>query len=72
MKITLTDIIVFFAGLGILVSVLLLIGTAGAIECDSITVKDSIPRVIICLIILVVSVFGITKFESEENAYDRL
>lgn len=72
MKITLTDIIGFFAGVSIFISVLFLIGIAGAIECDSLTIKESISRIIVCLVILGVSVVGITKIESEENKYDRL
>lgn len=55
------------------VSIIMLIGTAGAIERDSITLADGIKRGIIWVVILAFSVIGIVHEErEEENIYDRL
>lgn len=72
MKITLDDIITVLCGIGIAAAVFLLIGTAGAIETDGLTFKEGAIRCAIYLVVLVVSVFGLTKMESEENVYDKL
>ena len=71
--ITLDDVISFLSFLGIIVSVGLLIMTAGGIDCDSITMSDGIKYGIIAFIVLIASVIGINKIEKgEESVYDRL
>lgn len=59
--------------LGAFISIIMLIGTAGAIECDSIALGEGVKRGIIWIAILVCSVIGIVHEEKEEeNVYDRL
>lgn len=60
--------------LGAFISIIMLIGTAGAVDCDTITLTDGVKRGAIWLIILVCSVIGIIHEErkEEEGIYDRL
>lgn len=67
------EVIATLALLGAFISIIMLIGTAGAIECDSITLAEGTKRGIIWIVILAVSVIGIIHEEKEEeNIYDKL
>jgi len=71
---TLEEILAGLCLLGLVVSFIMLVGTAGAVECDNIDVATAVRRGIAWLIIMLFSVSGIVKFnnESEEDIYDRL
>lgn len=66
------DIIGTVSIIGLLVSFIMLVGTAGAIECDTITMADGIKRIAIWLIVFICSAIGILHVEKEEDIYDRL
>jgi hypothetical protein len=58
--------------LSLAVTFILLVGTAGAIECDSITISTGVKRGIVLIVLLIASVIGIVKTEKEDDEYDRL
>lgn len=67
------EVIATIALLAAFISIIMLIGTAGAIECDSITLAEGTKRGLIWIAILVFSVIGIVHEEREEESiYDRL
>ena len=68
----LDDIIGTVSIFGILISFFVLIGTAGAIDCDDLALSDGIRRGSIWLVILICSVIGIVHVEKEEDIYDKL
>ena len=68
----LADIIGTISLFGLLISILMLIGTAGAVDCDTITLTDGVKRGAIWLIILVCSVIGIIREEREDDVYGGL
>ena len=74
MKITLNDIITLLSALGIAGSVLTIIATAGAVDCNNITLTHGTIICGICLVVLALSIFGLIKMErdEEESIYDRL
>lgn len=74
MKITLNDIITLLSALGIAGSVLTIIATAGAVDCNNITMTKAAIISGICLVVLALSIFGLIKMEKkeEESVYDRL
>ena len=68
----LADIIGTVSLFGILISMLMLIGTAGAIDCDTVTLAEGIKKGSIWIIIMICSVIGIIHEEKDEGKYDRL
>lgn len=71
---TLDDLISLFSILGALLSIIMLIGVAGAAYCDSITLVEATKKSIIWIVILICCVIGIMHEErkEEEGKYDRL
>ena len=71
---TLDDLISLFSILGALLSIIMLIGVAGAAYCDSITLVEATKKSIIWIVILICCVIGIMYEErkEEEGKYDRL
>ena len=67
MKTRLMDAITALSLIGLAVSLFIMIGTAGAIECDTITVKDGVIRCSICMGVLILSTIGLTKMEKAET-----
>lgn len=53
-------------------SILLLIGIAGAVDVDQMTVRESIPRGIFFIVVLILGVAGILFVEKDEDEYGRL
>lgn len=53
-------------------SILLLIGIAGAVDVDQMTLSASIPRGIFLIITLILGVAGILFVEKDEDEYGRL
>ena len=58
--------------IGLIVSFIMLVGTAGAIECDTITAADGIKRGAIWLGIMIASVICIVRLEGDDDEYRRL
>ena len=58
--------------LGILISLTVIIGTAGAVDCNELEIIDAAKRFGICVAILILSIIGIAKTEQEEDIYGRL
>lgn len=72
-EMTLNDLISLFSIIGILVSLVMLVGVAGAVDCDSITLLEGVKKIAIWLIVMVLAVIGLAKVErDEEDIYDRL
>lgn len=71
---TLGDLISLFSILGALLSIIMLVGVAGAADCDSITLIEATKKGIIWIAVLICSVIGIMHEErkEEEGKYDRL
>lgn len=70
---TLDDLISLFSIMGVFLSIIMIIGVAGAVDCDSLTLYEGTVRFVFWLIILVLSVIGLAKVErDEEDIYDRL
>ena len=70
---TLDDLISLFSIMGIFLSIIMLIGVAGAVDCDSLTLYEGAVRLVFWLIVLVLSIIGLVKVEKdEEGIYDRL
>lgn len=72
MKLYLENIIGTISLFGIIISMIMLVGIAGAIDCDTITLTDGTKKIIIYLIILICSVIGILHVEREEDICDRM
>ena len=70
---TLNDLISLFSIIGVSVSLIMLVGVAGAVDCDSITLFEGTKKIVIWLIVMALSVIGLAKVErDEEDIYDRL
>lgn len=70
---TLDDLISLFSIMGIFLSIIMMIGVAGAVDCDSLTLYEGTVRLVFWLIVLVLSIIGLVKVEKdEEGIYDRL
>ena len=54
------------------ISFILLIGIAGGVDTDQLTIDEAVKKSIIWIILLVIGVIGIIKTEKEEDKYDRL
>lgn len=61
------DILAAVCLIGLLVSFFLIWGTAGAIECDMITLETGTKRFVILVIIMALSGFGIAKLSKAEE-----
>lgn len=70
--ICLDDIIGVASVIGLLVSFIMLIGIAGAIDCDTLTFADGIKKMVVWFIVFICSAIGIIHVEKEEDSYDRL
>ena len=55
-----------------LLSIFMLIGLAGAVDVDQMTVRESIPRGIFFIVVLILGVAGILFVEKDEDEYGRL
>ena len=72
-KITFNDIIAVLSGIGIVISIIFILGIYGGIECDSLTIGQGAKMGAVSLICLVLSVAGINLVEKEDqDKYDRL
>lgn len=71
-KSSLEDILTVLCMLGLVISFFMLIGTAGAVDCNQVTINDVIPKGIIWIVVMLCSVIGIIKLEKEDSKYDRL
>lgn len=63
----LNDLISFFSIMGILLSFVMLVGIAGGVDCDTITIYDAAKKGVIWCIILIISVIGVLKVEKDEE-----
>lgn len=66
------DLLAGLCIIGFLVALVLLIITAGALECDAISEAECYKRIGISLVILVLTGIGIKTVEKDEGIYDRL
>ena len=66
------EIIAGVSLIALVVAIVLVIGTAGALEQDNITMFSAIKRLVALLIVIVICAMGIVKTEDEEDIYDRL
>ena len=73
-ELSLNDLIVLFGGLGMLISFIMLVGIAGGVDCDSITIYEATKKGIVWFIVMLLSVLGILKVEKdeEESEFDDL
>jgi len=73
-ELSLDDIIALFSVIGMGISIIMLVGIAGGVDCDSITIFDAAKKGIVWCIILILSVIGLLKVEKdeEESEFDNL
>lgn len=73
-ELSLDDIISLFSVIGMLLSVIMLVGIAGGVDCDKITIFDAAKKGIVWCIVLTLSVMGLMKVEKddEESEFDNL
>lgn len=73
-ELSLDDIISLFCVIGMLLSIIMLVGIAGGVDCSSITIFDAAKKGIVWCIILIFSVIGLMKVEKddEESEFDNL
>ena len=72
-ELSLNDLISLFSILGILLSIIMLVGIAGGVDCDSLTILDAAKKSVVWFIILVLSFIGALKVErDEESEFDNL
>jgi len=73
-ELSLDDIIALFSVIGMGISIIMLVGIAGGVDCDSITIFDAAKKGIVWCIILILSVIGLMKVEKdgEESEFDNL
>lgn len=73
-ELSLDDIISLFSVIGMLLSIIMLVGIAGGVDCNSITIFDAAKKGIVWCIILILSVIGLMKVEKddEESEFDNL
>ena len=72
-ELNLDDLLTLFGIIGVLLSIIMMVGTAGALDCDSITTFEAAKKIIIWLIILVISTIGLLKAAKDnEGEYDNL
>ena len=73
-ELSLNDIISLFSVIGILLSIIMLVGIAGGVDCDNITIFDAAKKGIMWCIVLTLSVMGMMKVEKddEEDEYGNL
>ena len=72
-ELSLKDIILFLSLIGMLISLVMMVGTAGAVECDKLTILEGAMREIVWVIILILSGIGIIKIQKEEESeFDNL
>ena len=73
-ELSLNDIISLFSVIGILLSIIMLVGIAGGVDCDNITIFDAAKKGIVWCIVLTLSVMGMMKVEKddEEDEYGNL
>jgi len=64
---TVKDLIILFSSLGLMLSILMLVGILGGLDQDKITFAEAMKKSIIWMVIFVASVFGIVKGEREEE-----
>lgn len=64
---TLKDLIILFSSLGLMLSILMLVGICGGLDQDKITFAEAMKKSIIWMVIFAASVFGIVKGEREEE-----
>lgn len=74
MNAKISNTIATFSFLGLIISLFVMIGTAGAVDCDCLTLKEAVIRCSICMAVLILSAIGLTKMEKAENEseYDNL
>ena len=74
MNAKISNTIAAFSFLGLTISLFVMIGTAGAVDCDRLTLKEAVIRCSICMVVLILSAIGLTKMEKAENEseYDNL
>ena len=73
-ELSLDDIISLFSVIGMLLSIIMLVGIAGGVDCDNITIFDAAKKGIVWCIVLTLSVMGMLKVEKdeEESEFDKL
>ena len=73
-ELSLDDLILLFSGIGMLISFIMLVGIAGGVDCDNITIFDAAKKGIVWCIIMTLSVMGLLKVEKddEESEFDNL
>lgn len=72
-RLSLNDLIVLFSLLGMLLSIIMMIGIAGAVDCDNLTILEAAKKEIVWCIILTVSGIGLLKVQKdEESEYEDL
>lgn len=73
-ELSLDDLILLFSGIGMLISFIMLVGIAGGVDCDKITLFDAAKKGIVWCIVMTLSVTGLMKVEKddEEDEYGNL
>lgn len=72
-ELSLNDLISLFSIMGVLVSLIMLVGVAGAVDCDSITLFEGAKKIVVWLIVMTLSVIGLAKVERDEQGeFDNL
>ena len=69
---TLKNIIGTLSIILLITSILILIGTAGSVDTNELSMSAAIPRGIIWFAVLILSTAGLLITEKEEDAYGRL
>jgi hypothetical protein len=72
-RLSLSDIISLFSIIGLLISIVMMVGIAGGVDCDSITILDAAKKSVVWCIVLTLSVMGLLKVQKdEESEYEDL
>jgi hypothetical protein len=72
-RVCLDDILTAFALISLVATIIYMVGIAGSVETDAITLAGATKRFIVAIVILAVDVLILWKTErDEEGEYDRL
>ena len=68
----LKDALGAICGIALFVTFFLAVGTAGAVECDNLTLADGVKRMAILIVIMALSVIGISKTGKDDDEFGGL
>lgn len=68
----LKDAIGAICGIALFVTFILAVGTAGAVECDNLTLVDGVKRMAVLIGIMAISVIGIAKTGKDDDEFEGL